>query len=296
MEHIACISYGKDSLAMLEIIHKHKLPLDRIVHVSLMATPSIPADYPEVVEWKTKANEIIENRYGIKVETLTSEYSYQDLFYKIPKRSAKNISKQGQIRGFPSLRSNWCTQDLKVKEMRKLKGSIQYIGIAVDEPKRHSQLSEKLISPLVKFNVTEAECYKICEGLGLLAPTYLQSKRSGCWFCHAQPIAQLRILRHQYPEYWKLLLKWDADSPIPFRHGKRHGTHTVKDFDERFYLEDIGILDMNDKSFRWTTMEDYKKIYIEEGGITPSPVPAPSFTPSLRIISHERKEHQRSDV
>ena len=33
-----------------------------------------------------------------------------------------------------------------------------------------------------------------------------------------------------------------------------------------------------------------------QGGITPSPVAAPEFTPSLRIISHERKGHQRSDV
>ena len=260
MEHIACISYGKDSLAMLEVIHRHKLPLDRIVHVSLMATHSIPADYPEVVEWKAKANKIIESRYGIQVETLTSEYSYEDLFYRVPPRSTKNMSMEGQIRGFPSLRSNWCTQDLKVKEMRKLRNSVQYIGIAVDEPKRHAQLSEKLRSPLVEFNVTEPECYKICEELGLLAPTYLQSKRSGCWFCHAQPIAQLRILRHQYPDLWRLLLKWDADSPIPFRHGKRHGTHTVKNFDERFYLEDLGVLDMHDKAFKWAKMEHYKQL------------------------------------
>ena len=37
MEYIASISYGKDSLAMLEVIHRNNLPLDRIVHVEIMA-------------------------------------------------------------------------------------------------------------------------------------------------------------------------------------------------------------------------------------------------------------------
>ena len=44
MEYIASISYGKDSLAMLEVIYQNNLPLDRIVHVEIMATKDIPAD------------------------------------------------------------------------------------------------------------------------------------------------------------------------------------------------------------------------------------------------------------
>lgn len=42
MEYIASISYGKDSLAMLEVIAEHSLPLDRIIHVEIMATATIP--------------------------------------------------------------------------------------------------------------------------------------------------------------------------------------------------------------------------------------------------------------
>ena len=38
MQYIASLSYGKDSCAMLEVIHQHKMPLDRIVHVEIMAT------------------------------------------------------------------------------------------------------------------------------------------------------------------------------------------------------------------------------------------------------------------
>ena len=65
---VACISYGKDSLAELEAIHRLKLPLHRILHSEVWATPTIPADLPPMLEFKAKADEIIYQRYGIKVE------------------------------------------------------------------------------------------------------------------------------------------------------------------------------------------------------------------------------------
>ena len=37
MEHIASLSYGKDSIAMLEVIKEYDMPLDRIVHVEIFA-------------------------------------------------------------------------------------------------------------------------------------------------------------------------------------------------------------------------------------------------------------------
>ena len=266
MEYVASISYGKDSLAMLEIIKRNNLPLDRIVHVEIMATSSIPADLPDIIEWKQYADKVILDRYDIKVEHIKSKLTYENLFYQIPKRTNKNQNMQGMIRGFPSLRSQWCSRDLKVKVMKSLNKSIntiQYIGIAYDEEKRLNQLNKFIRSPLVENKITEEECLEICESIGLLAPTYLYSKRNGCWFCHAQPVGQLRILRKKYPQLWNLLLKWDKDSPIPFRHKTRNGKYTFQtlhNFDKRFKLEDIGILDKSDKTFRWDKLKEYKKI------------------------------------
>lgn len=262
MEHIASISYGKDSLAMLEVMAKANMPLDRIVHVEIMATKNIPAELPEVMEWKQRADDIIFERYGIKVERIRADKCYEELFYGVPKRTKQNQCKQGQIRGFPSLRSQWCSKSLKVNVMKKIfkkDNAIQYIGIAANEQQRFGQLSDTLRSPLVEHGVTEGDCYKICEEIGLLSPVYLQSRRSGCWFCHAQPIAQLRLLRKQHPELWSKLLEWDAASPIPFRHGIRHGIHTVADFDDRFSLEDVGVLIPNDPRFKWAKMNEYKR-------------------------------------
>lgn len=68
----------------------------------------------------------------------------------------------------------------------------------------------------------------------------------GCWFCHNQRAEPLRHLRKHHPLLWELLLKWDKDSPYSFR----ADGHTVHDFEERFRLEDCGLLDPN-KYFCW---------------------------------------------
>lgn len=70
MEHILSLSYGKDSLACLGAIEELGLPLDRIVHVEVWATDTIPADFPPMVEFKEKADEIIMKRFGIRLREL----------------------------------------------------------------------------------------------------------------------------------------------------------------------------------------------------------------------------------
>ena len=281
MEYIASLSYGKDSIAMLEIIRQYSMPIDRIVHVEIMATDSIPAELPEVIEWKAYADQKIFERYGMKVEHVTAKKTFEELFYSIPRRRPENKHMQGMIRGFPSLRSQWCSKELKVNLLKQLnRGNVQYIGIAADEIKRQSQLTDLIRSPLVEHGVTEQECMEICRKIGLLAPNYIQSKRSGCWFCPAQPVNQLRLLRAQHRELWELLLIWDKVSPIPFRHaglGKR--VVTVDMFDKRFRLEEQGVLE-KDTMFMWKDLE----LYQNRGADSPS-VRLPDFNKPCGNIS-----------
>lgn len=79
-QYIASISYGKDSLAMREAIKILGLPLDRIVHAEVYATDTIPADHPEMVEFKKHADKIIRERYGIKVEHFRADNTYESVF------------------------------------------------------------------------------------------------------------------------------------------------------------------------------------------------------------------------
>ncbi len=107
-------------------------------------------------------------------------------------------------------------------------------------------------SPLVEAGWTEADCRRWCEENNLLSPIYKTATRGGCWFCHNQRVDQLRLLRKNYPEYWALMLKWDADSPVTF---KPDG-HTVHDFKRRFALEDQGFLIPGDPKFKWRMLDE----------------------------------------
>ena len=132
--------------------------------------------------------------------------------------------------------------------------TVQYLGIAADEPERIARhTKDGFMLPLVEIGWDEAYCRQWCEENDLLSPIYTTSTRGGCWFCHNQPIDQLRLLRKNYPEYWQLLLKWDSDSPVTF---KADG-HTVHDYDKRFEMEELGLVP-TDRKFRWKMLkEDY---------------------------------------
>lgn len=256
MEHILSLSYGKDSLACLGAIEQLGWQLDRIVHAEVWATDTIPADLPEMVEFKKKADKIIEERWGIKVEHFRANVSFEEQFYRV-RLKKKTGSKE--IYGFPCIKGNWCTSDLKMAAIRKAvksaKNSTQYVGIAADEPNRFGSLCETKKSPLVEIGWDEAYCRQWCEENDLLSPIYTTSTRGGCWFCHNQSVSQLRLLRKNHPDLWKLMLKWDKDSPVTFH----ADGHTVHDFDKRFELEDMNIVPA-DRKFRWNMLDNYKKV------------------------------------
>lgn len=248
-QRVLSLSYGKDSLACLGAIEQLGLPLDRIIHAEVWATDTIPADLPEMVEFKEKADAIIKDRYGIEVEHISSEVSYEEQFYKRRFNKKKEID---CIYGFPCIRGAWCNDRLKTGLLNKInKGNICYIGIASDEPNRFHNLTGEKISPLVEAGWAEDMCREWCIKNDLLSPIYTTATRGGCWFCHNQSISQLRLLRKNYPELWRLLLKWDTDSPVSF---KPDG-HTVHDFDLRFRIEDEGLIDPK-ATFRWSMLDD----------------------------------------
>lgn len=256
MQHIASISYGKDSLAMLEAIKLLGWPLDRIVTAEVWATDTIPADLPPMQEFKAKADMIIKERYGIEVEHFRAKKcrgeinpTFESVFYH-KKAKGKFV---GAICGFPMSTGHWC-QSLKLEAIKEatIKGATQYIGIASDEPIRIERHKDKpnVKMPLVEIGWDEAHCRKWCEQNNLLSPIYTDSARGGCWFCMVQPLDQLRKLYKNYPNLWRLLLKWDKDSPVPFH----ADGHTVHDFDRRFQAEDDGLI-YPDERFRWADLE-----------------------------------------
>ena len=93
MEHVLSLSYGKDSLACLGAIEELGLPLDRIIHAEVWATDTIRADLPPMVEFKKKADAIIKERYGIEVEHIRADKTYEKWFYSVKTGRNKKTNK-----------------------------------------------------------------------------------------------------------------------------------------------------------------------------------------------------------
>lgn len=266
MQHILSLSYGKNSIACLGAIEQLGWPLDRIVHAEVLATDTIPADLPPMVEFKKKADQIIKERWGIEVEHVRGRLTYEQAFYRV----LGGKKRPGEIYGWPIPKGPYCNSDVKMPSLDKLetKDAIIYVGIAADEPNRFHVLSAKKISPLVEAGWRDSDCREWCKKIDLLSPTYATSNRGGCWFCPNQSVNQLRLLRKNYPDLWALMLKWDGDSPVSFRppQKKKDGTiipgKTIRDFDRRFELEDTGIIRPGNK-FLW----DYVKSKTTNGGL-----------------------------
>jgi 3'-phosphoadenosine 5'-phosphosulfate sulfotransferase (PAPS reductase)/FAD synthetase len=256
---VASISYGKDSLKMLDVIKTRGLPLDRIITFDVWATDTISADLPEVTEFKKKMDIYIKEKYGIEVEHLCARYpdgskmTYENCFYRVVEKG-KN---KGKIYGFPYTMGAWCNSRLKVGARKGAVKStdITYVGIAYDERKRHKIISETMVAPLVDYQIDEDMCYLHCYYEGILSPTYKTSYRDGCWFCHNQNIDKLRLLRANYPDLWKLMLKWDADSQTTFTMNGR----TVHDYNRRFEYEDLGIVP-KDRTFKWKMLDEERQM------------------------------------
>lgn len=289
-QYVLSLSYGKDSIAAIEACFRLGYPIDRIVHAEIWATDTISADLPPMLEFKSKADAIIKARYGLTVEHVCAmrgdeKMTYEKLFYHVPKRKKppKYAGGEGSILGFPIIKGNYCTSRLKndalctgfnqwisgsnadlhkrIKDIgavfsivRREPGAktntVQYLGIAVDEPiriQRHTKPG--FVLPLVDIGWTEAECRTWCAANDLLSPIYTTATRGGCWFCHNQSVGQLRLLRKNYPDLWALLLRWDADSPVSFH----ADGHTVRDFDRRFALEDEGAIRAEER-FSWDVL------------------------------------------
>lgn len=95
MQYIARISYGKDSLKMLEVIHSRKMPLDRITTTDVWATDTISANLPPMEAFKAEMDERIWKMYRIEVEHLCarnpdgSKKTYEQMFYHMPQRRSQ---------------------------------------------------------------------------------------------------------------------------------------------------------------------------------------------------------------
>lgn len=186
--HIASISFGKDSLAMLLEIIKRRLPLDYVIFCDIRFTDKISGEHPLMAKWIPEAEQILRNKFGIEVIHLRSKKTFIEQFYTTKQRG----NHIGDIYGYPYVIGAWCNDRLKMEPINRFINDfikegfkvVEYIGIAADEPKRlerYKSLNSEnhQYITLADFGITEQQALKICEENNLLSPKYSNSFRGG---------------------------------------------------------------------------------------------------------------------
>lgn len=241
IKYVASCSFGKDSIATILLAREHNEPLDEIVYCEVMFDKNISGELPEHRDFiYNKAIPIFES-WGYKVTVLKSEKNYMDCFHHKTIRG-KSV---GMKKGF--VMSGHCDvqRDCKLKPIKEYwksqsKEVVQYIGIAVDEPKRINRIADtkNKVSLLEKYGYTEEMAKEKCIEYGLLSPIYEFTNRGGCWFCPNAKDCELRHLRNNHRDLWDKLLELEE---TPNLIGNKWNTLTqtsIHDKEEQFMWED----------------------------------------------------------
>lgn len=142
-------SGGKDSTASVILDHIHGLPPSKIIFSEVMFDKKrgISGELPEHIDFvMNKAKPLFES-WGYTVEIVHAEKDYLDLFFHVLQRS-KVEERIGKHVGWLLGGACAANRDLKIKPIRDyykrldLAGAEyrQYVGIAIDEPKRLERL------------------------------------------------------------------------------------------------------------------------------------------------------------
>lgn len=207
MKYIASWSGGKDSTASIILAHEHGEPLDEIIFSEVMFDENISGELPEHIEFIHKTSKIFES-WGYKVVILHSDKTYLTQFYHIRTRG----NHVGMMSGFPMQGRCEINSRCKVKPIKeyqkRLNGDfINYVGIAIDEPKRLARLDSCSKSLLVKYGITEQMALDLCKEYNMLSPIYKYTNRGGCWFCPNMRDNELKHLRDNHTDLYEKLLE-----------------------------------------------------------------------------------------
>lgn len=160
------------------------------------------------------------------------------LFSPMPSGGGRH---KGKIYGFPIGGMCVINRECKILPIhqyyRQFKDCdiVQYVGIAIDEPKRLARLSSEgkitKVSLLEKYKYTEDMAKGKCLEYELLSPIYGGGTRGGCWFCPSVRIKDFAKFKLAHPDLWQELIRL-SKTPNLCSYGFKYGK-TVQEIDER---------------------------------------------------------------
>lgn len=214
MKYIASVSFGKDSLAMLLLIIKNKLPLDEVVFYDT------GMEFNAIYNIRDKVKIWLE-QLDIKYTELKPTMDFKDKMYNYPHKSRKGTLKQGY--GWCGGLCRWGTSE-KIRALDNYcKDSHQYIGIALDEPIRLERLKEtNKSSPLAELGYTEKMALELCYNEGFNwnedgIELYSILDRVSCWCCRNKNLKELANYKKHLQKYFNNLIELENKIGEPMK-------------------------------------------------------------------------------
>ena len=177
-------------------------------------------------------------KLGVPVRVLRSEKTYTSVFMGKVTRGPK----KDMIRSFPVCGKCYVQRDCKMHPIRQYQktlpsDTVQYIGIAKDEPQRLARLGGNQVSLLEKYGYTEDDAKQLCKQAGLLSPVYEFTDRGGCWFCPNAKLSELRHLYDHHPDLWQKMMRLQI---VPGKVTEKFNrSQTFADIDAMFREQDL---------------------------------------------------------
>lgn len=233
MKYIVNLSGGKDSTALLLMLLERGAQIDYIIFADT------GKDFPQMHVHLGKLAEHIKTNYPTapEITTLKADKTFDYLMFDHVKTRGKNKGKRGY--GWATMLCRWCTSMLKGRVIDNFIKSlnddyVQYIGIAVDEPKRLHRGNAHMRYPLADWSITEAAALQYCYDRGFdWSGLYKHFDRVSCWCCPLKNLRELKTLWKHYPELWAELRRMDERAYNQFR-----ADYSVADLEKRFERED----------------------------------------------------------
>ncbi len=214
-KHIASVSWGKDSAAMLLMLIEKDYPLDEVVFYDT------GMEFQAIYHVRDQILPILE-KHGIAYKEFHPEHSF---LYDMLERPVSSKQK-GEHLGY-----GWCgglcrwgtTEKLKaLDKYAKEQDAVVYVGIAADEPERIARLADYKRAPLAEWNVVEAEALLYCRDHGINwmednVDLYDILDRVSCWCCCNKNQKELKNMFAFLPEYWDKLLELQKKLERPMK-------------------------------------------------------------------------------
>lgn len=234
MKHIASVSFGKDSLAMLFTLIEQGIPLDEVVFYDTgMEFQAIYNIRDQMLPILAAGN--------IKYTELQPDMPFM---YKMMEKPVNGPNGPHNGYSWCGGRCRWGTTE-KLKALDRYaesRNAIVYVGIAADESQRLARERKPYKRfPLAELGITEEMALLICYrrgyhwnecGLGL----YDILDRVSCWCCANKNLKELRNIYTFLPEYWDRLKAMQSRLERPMKGPGK----SVFDLERRFIAESTG--------------------------------------------------------